>query len=78
MGQRWLDGYSADIEVYLLVKGQRHDIAQIGGGSLIFRGTPDIRAKTPATLVVKVDGEEERQEILILENVRHEEPVPFL
>ena len=78
MGQRWLDGYSANVEAYLLIKGERYDIAQIGGGALILRGTPDIPAATRATLVVKVDGEEERQQIMICEHVRHEEPVPYI
>jgi hypothetical protein len=77
MGQRWLDGYSAAVEVYLLIKGKRHDIAQIGGGSFILRGKHDIAAKTEATLVVVVDGIEERQQILICEDARNEEPVAF-
>jgi hypothetical protein len=77
MGQRWLDGYSAHVEIYVLIRGKRYDIAQIGGSSFILRGSPDIAPDTSATLVVKVDGEEERQEIVICGNVRHEEPVSF-
>ena len=77
MGQRWLDGYSADVDVYLLIKGTRYDVAQIGGGQLILRGNPEIPANTQATLIVIVDGLEERQEILICEDAREEEPVTF-
>ena len=77
MGQRWLDGYSADVEVYLLIKGVRYDVAQIGGSKLILRGDPDIPANTQATLVVIVDGVEERQDIVICETARQEEPVAF-
>ncbi len=77
MGQRWLDGYSSEVDVYLLIKGERYDVAQIGGGSLILRGNPVIAANTQATLVIIVDGVEERQEIHICEDVRHEEPVAF-
>jgi hypothetical protein len=77
MGQRWLEGYSADVEVYLLVRGVRHDVAQIGGGKLILRGNPDIPANTEATLVVIIDGVEERQDIVICEAARQEEPVAF-
>ena len=77
MGQRWLDGYSADVEMYLLVKGKRYDIAQIGGGSFILRGEHDIPAKTSAELVIKIDGEEERQQILICEDARQDEPVAY-
>ena len=77
MGQRWLDGYSADVEIYLLIEGRRYDIAQIGGGKFILRGSPQITAQTLATLVILVDGEEERQEIVICNDVQHEEPVAF-
>jgi len=77
MGQRWLDGYSAAVDVYLLIRGKRYDIAQVGGGSFILRGAHDISANTEATLVVVVDGVEERQEILICADAQHEEPVAF-
>jgi hypothetical protein len=77
MGQRWLDGYSADVEVYLLIKGKRYDVAQIGGGSLILRGDATIAAKTQATLVLVVDGIEERQVIILCDDTRREEPVAF-
>jgi hypothetical protein len=77
MGQRWLDGYSAAVEVYLLIQGKRHDIAQIGGGSFILRGEHSIAANTAATLVIVVDGIEERQQILICEDARPDEPVAF-
>jgi hypothetical protein len=61
----------------LLIKGERYDVAQIGGGSLILRGNPTIPAKTQATLVIVIDGVEERQEILICEDARNEQPVAF-
>jgi hypothetical protein len=70
MGQRWLDGYSAEVEIYLLIEGKRHDVAQIGGGSVI-------AAKTPAELVIVIDGEEERQKILLCQDARREEPIAF-
>ena len=77
MGQRWSDGYSAAVEVYLLIKGKRYDVAQIGQGSFILRGDHQIAAETAATLVIVVDGEEERQDILICEPVRNEEPAAY-
>jgi len=77
MGQRWLDGYSSEVEIYLLIGGARYDVAQIGGGSLILRGSPTISAGTSATLVILVDGEEERQEIMLCQEVQYEEPVAF-
>ena len=77
MGQRWRDGYSADVEIYLLIDGKRYDVAQIGRGKFILRGEHAIAADTRATLVIIVDGEEERQEILICEDVRHEQPAAY-
>lgn len=77
MGQRWLDGYSAAVEIYLLVDGTRYDVAQIGAGSLILRGPAQIAAQTMATLVMVVDGEEERQQIVLCSNVQDEEPVTY-
>ncbi len=77
MGQRWLDGYSSDVEAYLLIKGKRHDIAQIGNGSLILRGNPEVPSGTPATLVILIDGVEERQEIVLCADAQREEPVAF-
>jgi hypothetical protein len=78
MGQRWLDGYSAAVEIYLLVDGKRFDVAQIGGNSLILRGSATISANTHATLVLIIDGVEQREEILICQNTREEEPVEFV
>lgn len=77
MGQRWLDGYSADVEIYLLIDGRRYDVAQIGGGSLILRGNPEIPADTTATLVILIDGVEERQEIVLCDPAREEEPIAY-
>lgn len=77
MGQQWSDGYSADVDVYLLIDDKRYDIAQIGSGSFILRGNYQISAQTQATLVIVVDGVEERQQIVICEDARDEEPVAF-
>ena len=77
MGQRWLDGYSADVDIYLLVKGERYDVAQIGHGKLVLRGEAQLAAQTEAILVIVVDGVEERQRIIICEDARCEEPVTF-
>ena len=37
MGERSLDGYSADVEIFLMIDGRRHDVAQISGESLFLR-----------------------------------------
>jgi hypothetical protein len=65
MGQRWLDGYSAEVELYLLIDGERIDIAQIADGSIILRDPYVIQSGTSATLVIKIDGHEEREEIVL-------------
>ncbi len=77
MGQRWLDGYSAHVEAYLLIDGKRYDIAQISSGSMILRGDVKLTANTRATLVIIVDGTEEREEITLCEDAGEEEPVAY-
>jgi hypothetical protein len=79
MGQRWLDGYSADVEVYLLIAGERVDVAQIGHGKLILRTPREFPPGTRATLVFTVDGQEEREEVVLCEGAANvEEPVMYL
>jgi hypothetical protein len=78
MGQIWLDGYSAAIEIYLIIGGQKHDVAQIGGGSLILRHAVKIPPMTNAKLVVKIDGREEVEQVLITDGATcNREPVSF-
>ena len=78
MGQRWFDGYSADIEIYLLVGGVRFDVAQIGGGVLILREPADILPFTDAKLVIIVDGHEEVRPVLLASGVNSDQiSVPY-
>jgi hypothetical protein len=65
MGQRWLDGYSAEVEIYLEVAGKRYDVAQIGGGSLLLRDSHTIPPATEAKLVMRIDGVEEVEQIFL-------------
>jgi hypothetical protein len=79
MGQRWLDGYSADVEIYLRIAGERVDVAQIGRGRLILRTPRELPPGTRATLVFRIDGHEEREEVVLCEGAAAvEEPVMFL
>jgi hypothetical protein len=75
MGQRWLDGYSADIEIYLIVDGKKHDVAQIGGGSLILRDPIATPADTSAKLVIRIDGHEEIEQVVLTNGSAKDEPV---
>jgi hypothetical protein len=78
MGQCWPDGYSAHVEVYLLINTERINIAQIGNGSFILRDAHVIPPSTTATLVVKVDDKEEREEIFIRDGVTsNRQRVPY-
>jgi hypothetical protein len=65
MGRAWPDGYSAHVEVYLVIADERIDIAQIGKSSFVLRDPRTIAPSTPATLVLKIDGKEEREEIIL-------------
>ena len=79
MGQLWLDGYSAEVELYLLVDGQRYEIAQVSNGAFILRDARTIPPNTKATLVIKIDGHEEREEIFLAAGVENNEQlVPFI
>ena len=78
MGQRWLDGYSAEVEIYLLIDGRRLDVAQIAGDTLVLRDQQVIPPETSATLVIKIDGHEEREQIFLQAGAESsEELVPF-
>ena len=67
MGQLWSDGYSAHIEIYLLVNGERFNVAQVANGSLMLRDPRPIPPETTATLVMRVDEKEERNEVFLRE-----------
>lgn len=69
MGQHWIDGYSAHVEIYLLIEGERYEVAQIGPGTLVLRGEGKIPPNTQAKLVIKIDGIEEEDTILICNGV---------
>jgi hypothetical protein len=78
MGQRWFDGYSADVEIFLLHNGKRFEVAQIGGGSLILREPAPIPAGTHVNLVIRIDGHEVEEKIYLAESAElSEKAVPF-
>ncbi|MGD9720632.1 MAG: hypothetical protein AB7O59_16485 [Pirellulales bacterium] len=59
--------YSSHVELYLLVAGERYNVAQVANGSLILRDPRPIPPETAATLVVKIDSKEERSEVFLRE-----------
>lgn len=61
-----------------MVDGKRHDVAQIGGGSLILREAAPIPPATNAKLVIKIDGVEEIEHVFLAEGAdQPETPIPF-
>ena len=62
-------GYSAKVEAYLHVQDRRLKIGRIGASALELRETCDVPASTNATVVVSVDGLEQRMPILLIHGI---------
>ena len=78
MGQKWFDGYSAEIEIYLVINDKRYDVAQIGAGFLMLRDSNEIPPHTHAKLVMIFDGVEEAENVFLADGAKNnEELVPF-
>jgi hypothetical protein len=56
--------YSAKVRISLHANGQIYPVAQIGGGRLIF-DSPVAFPQTTGTVVMTVDGQEERWHVAI-------------
>lgn len=56
--------YSAQVRIRLHVNGQTYRVAQIGGGRLIFDSPVSFPATT-GTVVMTIDGQEERWQVAI-------------
>lgn len=67
MGTRWADGYSAQVTIYLIVDGETLGVAAVGPDSFHLREARAIPPNTSATLVLKIDDHEERDEIVLFE-----------
>lgn len=65
MGTHWQEGgYSATVVMYLLVNGQRYDVAQVGPNSMYLRHNAQIN-NGHAKLVIRVDDHEEIQDVIL-------------
>jgi hypothetical protein len=65
MGFRWQDGgYSAEVELYLLVDGRRLPVAQVGKDFLILRDPVDVPSGY-AELSITIDGNEQIHQIIL-------------
>jgi len=67
MGRSWVDGYSAEIEIWLLVCFEQFRISKIGPESFVLRDAIAIPPGTKAQLLMKIDDSEEIQDILLSE-----------
>ncbi len=65
MGINWEGGgYSAHVEMFVLVDGCRMDVAQIGPDTLILRNPVQVR-KGYAEIIIRVDGREEKHKVIL-------------
>jgi hypothetical protein len=78
MGQRWLDGYSAQVAMYLLVHGEQLRIAKIGPTTFLLRDRLAIPPSTHAKILFKIDDREETQDVFLSEGASGAaEPVTY-
>jgi hypothetical protein len=78
MGTSWANGYSAHVELYLLVGGEQLRVAQVGPDSLILRDMRVIAPSTSATLVIKIDDHDEQHDVVLYEGASGtRQPVKF-
>ncbi len=69
IGKRRADGYSAHVDIYLIVGNEKIRISRIGPDSFVVADRVEIPPATQCTLVIRVDDHEEACDILITEGV---------
>jgi hypothetical protein len=67
MGTHWNDGYSAQVDMYLVIDGDRVGVAQVGPGWFILEDDRAIPPETDAELVIAIDGRETKRRIFLHE-----------
>ncbi len=78
MGTACEEGYSSEVEIYLLVAGEKLPVAKVGPHSLIYRGEPELPPSTDALLVIEIDGQQEQHLIVLYAGAKNNsEPVGF-
>jgi hypothetical protein len=65
MGSVSAEGYSSQVELYLVVAGVSHPLSRIGNGCFSFREPRDLPAATQGQLIVKVDGREDVRSVVL-------------
>lgn len=68
MGVHWKQGgYSATVEMYLLVDNKQYDIAQIGPSFLLL-SHPQAISSGHAQIVIRIDDHEEVQDVILAQS----------
>ena len=57
MGTFWKDGYSATVDIYLLVGGKKLSVAQVGPNYLRLQKLQELPLNTDAELVIHTDDQ---------------------
>lgn len=70
-------GYSARVDLFLIVHGERIEVSQVGAGVLYFQ-EPVLLREDQATLIVDVDGNAARREITIVDHEAASKRVRFV
>ena len=78
MGIKWPDGYSASVDVFLELDGQRYCVERLSDGNFDLRDDCECAPGTLANLVIVIDGDERKFPILLSRGIAEaRELVPF-
>jgi hypothetical protein len=69
MGVKTKDGYSSQVEIYLLIGGKKIRVAQAGPSRLVLRDLEAIPKESEGELVITVDGREYKRHAFFHEGV---------
>jgi hypothetical protein len=65
MGTQWTDGYSAEVELFLVVDGERLPLSHVRDKDITLRNGRNIPSNTAAQLVIIVDGRADVHEVVL-------------
>ncbi len=74
MGTQWKDGYSAHVELTLVVDGERLPVAQVGPESIILRNARELEPCF-ADLIVQIDDSVHNYRIVIYDGASQSNPI---
>ncbi|HTU24804.1 MAG TPA: hypothetical protein VMF30_05375 [Pirellulales bacterium] len=66
MGKQWKDGYSASVDLYLMIGDQHFGVGEVGPDALVLdRNDTAIPPGAQGDLVIVIDGEKTSQTIIL-------------